>query len=227
MNPAKRQVLIVEDNQDIRELITRMLVSEDYDILTVKDGEEALELIKSHRLDLILLDIMMPGKSGMEVLAEMRSSNDSQIKNLPVVMITAKSTTDDIEAALSAGATSYIVKPFLSAALKIKIRDIFELPKYLSRAEVMVINRRHGVLSRAITNLEESPKGDLYRVTHDVGGSIGFYTFEEESRLVLDFSNWINSGSLIDPIELESRRQSILAILKLRLASLPQREIHE
>ncbi len=227
MEPIKRQVLLVEDNEDLRELITRMLDSEDYDILAARDGEEALELIKSHRLDLVLLDIIMPGKSGIEVLREMRSSKDSQIKNLPVVMVTARSTVDDLEAVLSAGATSYIIKPFRSAALKAKIRDIFELPKYLSRAEKMVIDRRHGVLTRAITNLEESSKQDLHRVTHDIGGSIGFYTFEEEARLVLDFSNWLDSGNLIDPIELEGRRQSILAVLKSRLASLPQREINE
>ena len=104
---------------------------------------------------------------------------------------------------------------------------ILEFPKYLSQAEKMVIDRRFGVLTRAITSLEKSSKRDLYHVTHNIGGSIGFYTFGEESRLILDFSNWLTSGIHIDPIELESRRQSILAILKSRLASLPQREIHE
>ena len=127
MNQVKKQILVVDDNQDIRELIIRMLDFEDYNILTVKDGEEALEIIKSHRFDLILLDIMMPGKSGIEVLTEIRSSKDSQIKNLAVVMITAKSLIDDIDAALSAGATSYIVKPFRSEAIKQKVRNIFEV----------------------------------------------------------------------------------------------------
>jgi CheY-like chemotaxis protein len=104
-----------------------MLDFEDYNILTAKDGVEALEIIKSRRLDLILLDIMMPGKSGMEVLTEIRSSKDSKIKNLPVVVITAKSLIDDIDAALSAGATSYIVKPFRTAAIKQKIQNILEV----------------------------------------------------------------------------------------------------
>ena len=69
----------------------------------------------------------MPGKSGMEVLTEIRSSKDSKIKDLAVVMITAKSMIDDIDAALSAGATSYIVKPVRSAAIKQRIRNIFEV----------------------------------------------------------------------------------------------------
>ena len=126
MDPIKRLILVVEDNQDLRELIIRMLVFEDYEILTAKDGETALDLITLHRFDLVLLDIMMPGMSGMEVLAKIRSAKDSQIKNMPVVMVTAKSLIDDIDAALSAGATSYIVKPFRAAALKTKIHNILD-----------------------------------------------------------------------------------------------------
>ncbi len=128
MDPAtvKKQILVVEDNQDLRELIIQMLVFEDYDILTAKDGEEALELISLHRFDLILLDIMLPGISGMEVLIKIRSAKDSQVKNLPVVMVTAKSLIDDIDAALLAGATSYLVKPFRAAALTTKIQNILE-----------------------------------------------------------------------------------------------------
>ncbi len=128
MDPAtvKKQILVVEDNQDLRELIIQMLVFEDYDILTAKDGEEALELISLHRFDLILLDIMLPGILGMEVLIKIRSAKDSQVKNLPVVMVTAKSLIDDIDAALLAGATSYLVKPFRAAALKTKIQNILE-----------------------------------------------------------------------------------------------------
>ncbi len=128
MDPAtvKKQILVVEDNQDLRELIIQMLVVEDYDILTAKDGEEALKLISLHRFDLILLDIMLPGISGMEVLTKIRSAKDSQIKNLPVVTVSAKSLIGDIDAALLAGATSYLVKPFRAAALKTKIQNIFE-----------------------------------------------------------------------------------------------------
>ena len=126
MNLVQKQILVVDDNQDIRALIIQMLDGEDYNILTAKNGNEALEIIESHRFDLILLDVMMPGKSGMEVLTEIRSSKDSKIKNLAVVMITAKSLIDDIDAALSAGATSYIVKPFRSETIKQKIQNILE-----------------------------------------------------------------------------------------------------
>lgn len=126
MNLVQKQILVVDDNQDIRALIIQMLNGEDYNILVAKNGVEALEIIESHRFDLILLDVMMPGKSGMEVLTEIRASKNSQIRNLAVVMITAKSLIDDIDAALSAGATSYIVKPFRSEAIKQKIQNILE-----------------------------------------------------------------------------------------------------
>lgn len=129
MNQVKKQILVVDDNQDIRALLFRMLDSEGYDVLTAINGEEALDIVKSHRLDLVLLDEMMPGKSGIDVLTEIRSSKDSQIKNLAVVMITAKSLIDDIDAALSAGATSYIVKPFRSETIKQKIQNIFDVQK--------------------------------------------------------------------------------------------------
>ena len=126
MNLVQKQILVVDDNQDIRALIIRMLDGEDYNVLTARDGNEALEIIELNHFDLILLDVMMPGKSGIEVLTEIRASKNSQVRNLAVVMITAKSLIDDIDTALSAGATSYIVKPFRSEAIKQKIQNILE-----------------------------------------------------------------------------------------------------
>lgn len=95
------------------------------------------------------------------------------------------------------------------------------LPKHLSSAEELVRNRRHAVLVRTITELEESSQQDLPRLTHTLGGLIGFYTFEDESKVILGFSNWLDSGNFIDPIEIEVERNAILTLLKLRLASVP------
>jgi phosphoglycerate-specific signal transduction histidine kinase len=95
------------------------------------------------------------------------------------------------------------------------------LPKHLSSAEELVRNRRHAVLVRTITELQESSQQDLPRLTHTLGGLIGFYTFEDESKVILGFSNWLDSGNFIDPIEIEVQRNAILTLLKLRLASVP------
>jgi len=126
MDPVRKQVLVVEDIQDLREFIIQTLVSEDYDVFTANDGNEAMEFIELNRLDLVLLDIHMPNKSGMEVLSEIRSHKDSRIRDLLVVMLTANSMIDDIDAALLAGANSYMVKPFRPAALRTKIKNIFD-----------------------------------------------------------------------------------------------------
>jgi DNA-binding response OmpR family regulator len=128
MTPAtiKKRILVVEDNQDIREAIVETLTSEGYDMEVAKDGEEALELISAQRFDLVLLDLMMPGISGMEVLTKIRSFEDPQINNLPVVIVTAKFLIDDIDAVLPSGATTYLLKPFRAAALRTKILNIFE-----------------------------------------------------------------------------------------------------
>lgn len=95
------------------------------------------------------------------------------------------------------------------------------LPKHLSSAEELVRNRRHAVLVRTITELEESSQQDLPQLTHTLGGLIGFYTFEDESKVILDFSRWLGSGNFDDPIEIEVQRNAILTLLKLRLASVP------
>jgi signal transduction histidine kinase len=98
------------------------------------------------------------------------------------------------------------------------------LPKHLSSAEELVRIRRHAVLVRTITELQESSQQDLPRLTHTLGGLIGFYTFEEESKIILGFSMWLDSGNFLDPIEIEVRRKTILKVLNLRLASMPQRD---
>ncbi len=95
------------------------------------------------------------------------------------------------------------------------------LPKHLSPVDEMVHQRRHAVLVRAISELEESSQQDLPQLAHTMGGLIGFYTFEDESKVILGFSNWLDSTDFIDPIEMEVRREAMLTILKYRLASLP------
>lgn len=101
---------------------------------------------------------------------------------------------------------------------------IVELPKNLSAAEELVLNRREAVLRRAIKELEEAPKQELSKVSHSLSGLIGFYTFEEESRMIRDFSNWLTLGNVIDPVELEHRRKAIMTELKNKLDTLPPKE---
>lgn len=123
----EQSVLIVDDNRDIRDLVVHFLSADGFHVYSAASGDEALAILKSNAVNLVLLDVMMPGKSGLEVLAEIRGSSDKNVRDIPVMMITAKSSTDDIDAALAAGATSYVVKPFRATTIREKVRSILEL----------------------------------------------------------------------------------------------------
>ena len=116
-------ILVVDDNQDIRDLISLILEEEGYSVISAEEGTSALALINEKEPTLVLLDVMMPGISGLEVLRQLRASKRSQVSQTPVIMITAKSQSTDIDEALEAGATSYIVKPFRADALLEKVQS--------------------------------------------------------------------------------------------------------
>jgi DNA-binding response OmpR family regulator len=121
-------ILVVDDNQDIRDLISHFLSADGFHLFTATDGESALNILKRNQIDLVLLDVMMPGISGLDLLREIRANSDKKLRDIPVMMITAKTGTDDIDKALSLGANSYIVKPFRGNAIREKVRAILELP---------------------------------------------------------------------------------------------------
>ena len=123
LNPTTKKVLVVDDNEDIRNLISIILTGECYGVLSVESGTIALEVYQDFKPDLILLDIMMPGISGFDVLEKIRDIRNPKLNSVPIVMITAKSLTDDIDKAIRLGATSYIVKPFRAESLKQKVID--------------------------------------------------------------------------------------------------------
>ena len=124
MTEAKKRVLAIDDNADIRDLIAFVLRRENYEVSAAPDGISGLEIIKKTKPDLIILDVVMPEFSGYDVLEAVRSDKSSKIRDIPVLMITSKSSTDDIDQALELGATSYIVKPFRPAKLVTKVKSL-------------------------------------------------------------------------------------------------------
>ncbi len=111
------QILVVDDDPEILDLLTRGLKFEGYEVRTAEDGNSALSAYKEYAPDLVLLDIMMPGKDGIEVCREMRKMRDT-----PVLMLTAKDAVSDRVAGLDSGADDYIVKPFAFDELLARIR---------------------------------------------------------------------------------------------------------
>jgi sigma-B regulation protein RsbU (phosphoserine phosphatase) len=109
MGDEPGRLLVVDDNENNRNLLSRRLARRGYQVETAEDGARALQAIAERDFDLVLLDILMPGMSGLEVLERMR--RDHPPGDLPVVMVTALSESDDIVSALKLGANDYVTKP--------------------------------------------------------------------------------------------------------------------
>ncbi|MCA0329940.1 MAG: response regulator [Actinobacteria bacterium] len=104
------RILIVDDELTVRMLLRDVLEIEGYEVVEAEDGPEALALMGQQRPDLVLLDIMMPGMSGIDVLAQVRS--DVALHDLPVVLLTAAGDDDTTWAGWTTGASLYLNKPF-------------------------------------------------------------------------------------------------------------------
>lgn len=115
INPVK-QILIVEDKATSRELLRAVLERQGYGVIEAKDGEEALQQLRTATLDLVLLDLQIPIRNGYDVLHTIR--NDDRLAHLPVVALTASAMQGDREKALAAGFTGYIAKPVGPAQLR-------------------------------------------------------------------------------------------------------------
>ena len=107
---SSRVVLIAEDDRDIRELVVTKLSGAGYRMIAVADGVSALNAIREQLPDLALLDVMMPGCSGLDVIGKLRT--DERTAAVPVILLSAKSQDFDVETGLASGAVDYIVKPF-------------------------------------------------------------------------------------------------------------------
>jgi two-component system, OmpR family, KDP operon response regulator KdpE len=110
-------ILIVDDEPQIRRVMRTTLTSHGYSVVEAASGEEALEKLRAERPDLIILDVNMPGISGLETCAEIRTSSD-----VPIIMLTIRNSERDKVQALDAGADDYVVKPFGVQELMARIR---------------------------------------------------------------------------------------------------------
>lgn len=106
-----RRVLIVDDQGDLRKLVRMTLEFGDYELHEAEDGRRALELIRSMDLDIVILDVMMPGNiDGYEVCRQIKNNDDT--KSIYVILLTARGQVTDLDQGLAAGADDYLIKPF-------------------------------------------------------------------------------------------------------------------
>lgn len=121
--PAEATVLIADDDPDILTLLAEVLELEGLRVLLAGDGETALKLARTAKPSLILLDWRMPILDGMDVLREVRASEDPALREVPVVMLTARARREDTVAGFEAGATDYLTKPFEPAHVRSRVRE--------------------------------------------------------------------------------------------------------
>lgn len=115
----KPSILVVEDDTDIQQLVSYNLIKSGFNVTCADSGEEALQLLSREPIDAMVLDLMLPGKSGNEICQVVR--NQEATRAMPIIMLTAKSEEDDIVAGLECGADDYVTKPFSPRVLIARI----------------------------------------------------------------------------------------------------------
>lgn len=198
--PAR--LLVVDDNALNRDMLSRRLRRRDYEVLVAEDGEMALEMLKNERIDLVLLDWMMPGLSGIDVLARIRATT-SQVE-LPVIMATAKTEADDIVEALKAEANDYVTKPLNFDVVHARIRTQLNLAK--AHRELVVSERRFRALLENTGDMivQYEPDGHVHYVSPASRILLGW---ESDALKKRSFYDWIHP---IDRRALEEQQRTSL-----------------
>ncbi len=119
---TKSTILIIEDEEDIRELVKYNLQRDGFTVLEAESGEKGLTMVERTPPDLILLDLMLPGKDGLDICRTLKRNESTQ--NIPVVMMTARGEESDIVMGLELGAEDYVVKPFSPKVLCARVKAV-------------------------------------------------------------------------------------------------------
>src|SRR4051794_4971025 len=135
MTTGMGSVLVVDDDANNRDLLSRRLRRLGYEVEVGHDGQHALELIEGRTFDVVLLDVMMPGLDGFEVLAILRERHPAT--EMPVIMATAKDDSEDVVRALGLGANDYVTKPLDFPVVAARVRTQVELRRAVERARAL------------------------------------------------------------------------------------------
>jgi DNA-binding response OmpR family regulator len=119
---TKKKILIADDNQNIRDALTYLLEDEGYEIELAKDGAETLRIVRMRQPDILFLDIMMPEMNGYDVCSAIR--RDPALKDIYIIMLTAKGQVAEQERGKDVGANEYIVKPFSPMEILSRVKQI-------------------------------------------------------------------------------------------------------
>jgi len=159
---AGLRILVVDDDRSTRTLLRRLLTTEGYDVDEAADGSTALRQVEAHAPDLVLLDVMMPGQDGLEVLEGIRGTSD-----LPVILLTAKGDEADRVLGFRFGADDYVVKPFSTAELVGRIAAVLRRTGRVRAASTLRFDGLHIDLAKRDVSVDGRPV-DLPAREYDV-----------------------------------------------------------
>jgi DNA-binding response OmpR family regulator len=240
-----KTILVIEDNEDIRENIEEMLTLSEYKVITAANGREGIEAAQKSKPDLIICDIMMPGVDGYGVLHVLHK--DPQTQNIPFIFLTSKSERSDFRAAMEMGADDYITKPFagneLLNAIESRLRKTDILLQKFS-ADIEGLNELRNVLdnSKSLEDLTLDSNVNTYKkkqVIYKQGGHpyYLFYiakgkvkthkTHEDGKDLVIDLYNEGDFFGYTALLEGVAYADTAEAIEDTELALVPKKDFEE
>jgi sigma-B regulation protein RsbU (phosphoserine phosphatase) len=155
--PESGSILVVDDNEDNRETLSRRLLRRGFDVSLAGDGPEALELIAGGKFDLVILDVMMPGMSGLEVLERLRQTHEPE--DLPIIMATARDESENVVKALKLGANDYVTKPLDFPVVLARVETQLSLKR--SFARIRELEQRLSARNADLEAAAEATRRDL------------------------------------------------------------------
>lgn len=190
MDQAKQKVLIVEDHNDMLVVLRKYLEDQKFEVIEATTGEEGFNMYKEHRPDLVLMDIMLPGISGLEVIEQINNVKNGD-KYIPIIIITAKNDITDIVNGLGTGADDYIIKPFHFDELIARIKSALRL-KELN--ELLIDQSKNLELAnKEISGLNEELVQKNKELRKNIYGLHSLFEVSLDLSSILDIDGLINS----------------------------------
>ena len=189
MGNAAYKILVVEDEPDIRKLVHYNLTQDHYKVVEAESGDQALKLIQRDKPSLVILDLMMPGMSGLEVCRVLRGQDETA--KLPILMLTAKAGESDRVLGLELGADDYLAKPFSPRELVARVRAILRRANGAGQTETLPAYQKGG-LKIDFATYEVSVRGKPIKLT--------LKEYELLKFLVQNPSRVLNRDQLLDRV---------------------------
>ena len=209
----KNKVLIVDDDEKLQKLLTEYLEGYGFQVKAIPDGSTVLENIKSYSPGIVILDIMLPGQNGLEVLKDIRKEF-----SVPVIMLTAKGDEDDRVKGLELGADDYITKPFSPRELVSRVRAVLrrtEMPGTPTHEEIQVddrlkidFDRREVWVEDQLVKIRPTEYRLLYHLVKNAGwvvpheqllAKVWGYEYREETHYLRLYINYLRKKIEQDP----------------------------